>query len=62
MERHTDAIDMSAVSAQSDEDTVEIWILRPHEAYWRNPGPRAPDAVDGAAELDETANRGRRRA
>jgi hypothetical protein len=44
MERHTDAIDfLGALHVQSDDDTVEICILRPHETYRKK---RAQESAD----------------
>jgi hypothetical protein len=48
MERHTDATDfLGALHVQSDDDTVEICILRPHETYSRK--KRAQESADWTA-------------
>jgi len=50
MDRHTHEIDFaSALHMQSDEDTVEIRTLRPHEAYKKNLAVSSSAAVDRAA-------------
>ena len=44
MERHTHALDVSA--RQNEDETVEIRILIPHEAYRKDAAARWQDAVD----------------
>jgi len=54
MKGHTQALDVrSALPPQSDDETIEIRILRPHETYWRNPSACASEAGDRATELDD---------
>jgi len=55
MDQHTQAIDvMGALRTQSDDETIEIRILRPHEAYRRSLAACAPEAADPpAAKVDE---------
>jgi hypothetical protein len=57
MERQTHAMDvMSALHVQSEDDTIEIRILRPHEAYRKNLAACAPDAVERAATKRDDAS------
>jgi hypothetical protein len=55
MDQYTQAIDvMSALHAQSEDETIEIRILRPHEAYRKSLAARAPETADpAAAKVDE---------
>jgi hypothetical protein len=47
MERHAHSTYlMGALHAEGDDDTVEVRILRPHEAYRKTRGAYAQDAAD----------------
>ena len=37
---------MGALRAEADEDTIEVRILRPHEAYRKTRAAQAQDATD----------------
>jgi len=46
MERYTQTYALGAMYAESDDDTIEVRILRPHEAYRKTRGAHAQDAAD----------------
>ena len=47
MERHTHSTYvMGALHAETDEDTIEVRILRPHEAYRKTRGAHTQDIGD----------------
>jgi hypothetical protein len=46
MERHTQTYVFGALHAEGDEDTIEVRILRPHEAYRRTRAAAAKDVSD----------------
>jgi hypothetical protein len=50
MDRHTHGMDvMGALHVQGEDDTIEVRILRPHEAYTKHRAASAPDAGDRTA-------------
>jgi hypothetical protein len=46
MERHTQTYVFGALHAEGDEDTIEVRILRPHEAYRKTRGAHSQDISD----------------
>jgi len=56
MERHAHSTYLAgALHAEGDDDTVEVLILRPHEAYRKTRGARAQDAADDCpTDVEET--------
>jgi hypothetical protein len=46
MDRYTQTYVLGASYAEGDDDTVEIRILRPHEAYRKTRGAHLQDAAD----------------
>ena len=44
MERHTQTY--VGLHADADDDTIEVRILRPHEAYRKTRGAHSQDAAD----------------
>ena len=46
MERHTQTYVFGALHADGDEDTIEVRILRPHEAYRKTRGAHSQDISD----------------
>jgi len=46
MERHTQTYAFDWSHAEGDEDTIEVRILRPHEAYRRTRAAPAHDVSD----------------
>jgi hypothetical protein len=46
MERHTQTYVLGALHADGDDDTIEVRILRPHEAYRKTRGAHAQDVAD----------------
>jgi hypothetical protein len=55
MERHTQTYVFGALHADGDDDTIEVRILRPHEAYRRTRGAQAQDVSDDSpTDVQET--------
>jgi len=46
MDRHTQTYVFGALHADGDDDTIEVRILRPHEAYRKTRGTHAQDTAD----------------
>ncbi len=46
MERHSQTYVLGALHADGDDDTIEVRILRPHEAYRKTRGAHAQDVAD----------------
>ena len=46
MDRHAQTYVLGALHADGDDDTIEVRILRPHEAYRKTRGALAQDAAD----------------
>jgi len=46
MDRYTQAYALGALEADGDDDTIEVCILRPHEAYRKTRAAHAQDLAD----------------
>ena len=46
MDRHAQTYVFGALHADGDDDTIEVRILRPHEAYRKTRGTHAQDTAD----------------